>query len=206
MSVLVDCDIETFVKKGSIVIEPFERKCLGTNSYDVHLSDTLRVYKAEYEQVTRQIHPDIRSTIVSDEIPLDVRVPRETVDVPIPEDGYVLKPGELYLASTTEYTESHEHLPILNGKSSLGRLGLSIHVTAGTGDVGFRGHWTMELFVIKPLRIYAGMAIGQLLWFTVNSQPDVPYDLKHTAKYGGRDQLPQASKMHQEHVRAASED
>jgi replicative DNA helicase len=82
--------------------------------------------------------------------------------------------------------------------SSLGRLGLSIHVTAGTGDVGFRGHWTMELFVIQPLRIYAGMAIGQLLWFTANSEPDVSYDRKPSAKYGGAGPLPQASLMHQE--------
>ena len=201
MSVLVDCDIETFRAKGSIVIDPFDRKCLGTNSYDVHLADTLRVYETEFEYV--KVHGLTKRT---EEIPLDVRVPRNTMDIHIPKEGYVLKPGELYLASTIEYTESNEHLPILNGKSSLGRLGLSIHVTAGTGDVGFRGNWTMELFVIKPLRVYAGMAIGQLLWFTVNSVPDVPYDLKPSAKYGSRSQLPQASKMYQEHLRAPSED
>jgi dCTP deaminase len=209
MSVLVDSEIITQLGRASIIIEPFHRKHLGTNSYDVHLAPTLRVYKTEHESVKRvtvgQLHGSVE--YISDEIPLDVRVPRGTVDINIDQDvGHVLKPGELYLASTVEYTESHEHLPILNGKSSLGRLGLSIHVTAGTGDVGFRGHWTLELHVVKPLRIYAGMAVGQLLWFTASGPPEVPYDLKPSAKYGGRDLLPQASKMHQEHARAPSED
>lgn len=209
MSALVDSGIINAMADDLIKIEPYHRKHLGTNSYDVHLADTLRIYKVEHETVRRTLVSDFygtQPTYVSDEIPLDVRVPCETVDVRIPDDGYVLKPGELYLASTVEYTESLKHLPILNGKSSLGRLGLSIHVTAGTGDVGFRGHWTMELFVIKPLRIYAGMAIGQLLWFTVSGTPEVPYDVKPSAKYGGRDALPQASKMHQESAHAPSED
>ena len=197
MSVLVDCDIERAHKRGAIVIEPFDRKCLGTNSYDVHLADTLRVYDNEIE-------PGSRFGAAFQ--PLDVRVQRAVIDVLIPHEGYVLRPGELYLASTIEYTESNEHLPILNGKSSLGRLGLSIHVTAGTGDVGFQGHWTMELFVIKPLRVYAGMAVGQLLWFTPSGMPDVPYGMKPSAKYQGRGPMPQASKMHQEHTPAQSED
>lgn len=209
MSVLVDSEIIRAHNHGSIIIEPWDRKSLGTNSYDVHLHPVLRVYKREYEHVRRA--PDngmigAPKVIMSDEMPLDVRVKRETLDIPIPEDGYVLQPNELYLASTIEYTESLAHLPILNGRSSLGRYGLSIHVTAGTGDVGFRGHWTMELFVIKPLRIYPRMAIGQLLWFSVGEQPEVPYDLKQTAKYNNRDPLPQASRLHQEHTRAGREE
>lgn len=199
MSVLVDCDIIAAMHHGEIDIEPFDRKALGTNSYDVHLAGTLRVYDREYEQVTRVTEGGLHGPVIfSDEIPLDVRVPRKTVDVRIPDEGYVLQPGELYLASTIEHTKSLKHLPILNGKSSLGRLGLSIHVTAGTGDVGFLGHWTMELFVIKPLRIYKSMAIGQLLWFTTESAPDVPYFNKKSAKYSGAGALPQASRMHEE--------
>lgn len=179
MSVLVDRDVESCIKSGSIVITPYDRKHLGTNSYDVHLADMLKVYTDPDE-------------------PLDAREPRETMELPIGEHGRVLYPEELYLASTIEYTESHDHLPILNGKSSLGRLGLSIHVTAGTGDVGFKGYWTMELFVIRPLRVYPGMAIGQLLWFTASDRPEVPYHSKSTAKYGGLDPFPQGSLMHRE--------
>lgn len=195
MSVLVDNDILLAMDRGVIVIRPFDRRCLGANSYDVHLAPTLRVYK----------DGRVRVQIVgggSDAIdllgPLDVRVPRETIDVPIPEEGIVLAPGELYLASTTEYTESHEHVPMLNGRSSLGRYGLSIHVTAGTGDVGFRGHWTMELFVIKPLRVYAGLAVGQLLWLETSGTPLMPYGDKASAKYNDAGPLPQPSKLHEE--------
>jgi dCTP deaminase len=177
MSVLVDFDILSALTDGRIVIEPFDEEALGTNSYDVHLAPTLRIYDTLRSQ------------------PLDVREKTATCDIAIGERGLVLEPGELYLASTIEYTESHAHVPILNGKSSLGRLGLSIHVTAGTGDVGFCNHWTMELFVIKPLRIYAGMPIGQLLWFTASREPMVPYAKKTGAKYTDVSTLPQASEM-----------
>jgi len=177
MSVLVDSDILDAIDRGALVIEPFDRECLGTNSYDVHISSKLLTYDTEDA--------------------LDCRKQNKTAEHTIGPNGFVLQPGTLYLASTIEYTESLEYLPLLNGKSSLGRLGLSIHVTAGTGDVGFRGHWTMELFVIHPLRVYAGMAIGQLLWFTTNDLPDVPYNLKPNAKYNNRDPLPQASKPSQ---------
>jgi dCTP deaminase len=205
VSVLVDCEILREHKRGAIIIDPFDRKCLGTNSYDVHLSNVLRVY--EPEMISLPDPPGVHYVGGRLEpAPLDVRKPCPTIDVRIPDEGYVLLPHELYLASTIEYTESNAHLPILNGKSSIGRLGLSIHVTAGTGDVGFRGHWTMELFVIKPLRVYAGMAIGQLLWFTINEEPDVPYGLKKSAKYNNHDPLPQASKMHQEQPSAQSEE
>lgn len=209
MSVLVDSEILREVERGAIIIDPFDRKRLGTNSYDVRLSDTLRTYKVEFDKVERPHNDDYyggRTLMQSAPAPLDARKARKTIDHKIGPEGFVLLPGELYLASTIEYTESHAHVPILNGKSSIGRLGLSIHVTAGTGDVGFRGHWTMELFVIKPLRVYAEMAIGQLLWFTVNEQPEVPYDLKQSAKYNNHDPLPMASKMHQEQPHAASEE
>lgn len=186
MSVLVDRDILDAMSRGAIVISPFDRKCLGTNSYDVHLAPTLRVYKRAMDRSS------------TDDAPLDVRVPRDIVDVSIPDSGLVLEPGELYLASTVEHTESHEHVPVLNGRSSLGRLGLSIHVTAGTGDRGFRGAWTMELFVIKRLRVYAGIPVGQLLWFHTHSTPIVSYGDKPSAKYNDAGPLPQPSLLHTE--------
>jgi dCTP deaminase len=116
----------------------------------------------------------------------------------------VLVPGELYLGVTVEYTETHRHVPFLEGKSSGGRLGLSIHATAGKGDVGFCGHWTLEITVARPLRVYARMPIGQLIYHTVSSQPIVSYDRKHTQKYSARsergerseDPAPVASRMH----------
>lgn len=197
---LVDREILAAVKKGSIVIDPFDREALGTNSYDVHLAPTLLTYKPEYETVKRGM-PDAYygapPQLMKDPAPLDVRKKRDTIEHVIPDEGFVLQPDELYLAATVEYTESYAHIPILNGKSSLGRLGLSIHVTAGTGDVGFCGHWTMELFVIKPLRIYAWIPVGQLLWFpTTGGLPERSYDKKPSAKYNNRDIKPRASEFY----------
>jgi dCTP deaminase len=180
LSALVDRDIIAAVQSRLIVIEPFDTNALGTNSYDVHLAPTLLTYKAEFDEWHRPK-------------PLDVLEARETAEVDIPPEGYVLKPGELYLGATLEYTESHEHVPILNGKSSLGRLGLSVHVTAGTGDVGFCNHWTLEMTVVLPLRIYAGMPVGQLMWYQTQSKPLVKYRAKKSAKYTRREARPQAS-------------
>lgn len=193
MSVLVDRDILLAMDRGAVVITPFRRECLGTNSYDVHLAPTLRVYKTEKSK----LFYSMTSEQFEDE-PLDTRMRRDTVDIEIPSDGFILEPGELYLASTVEWTESLEHVPMLNGRSSTGRLGLSIHVTAGTGDVGFRGPWTMELTVVKRLRVYAGDAIGQLLWFRTESAPITQYGDKPSAKYNDAGPLPQPSRLHEE--------
>ncbi len=195
MSILVDRDILAAMERGSIIITPFDRKCLGTNSYDIHLAPTLRVYKRDVLQDLYRSVLDVDDGI---DVPLDTRVSRDTVDIPIPDDGFILEPGELYLASTIEHTESKEHVPMLNGRSSTGRLGLSIHVTAGTGDIGFRGPWTMELTVVKRLRVHAGDAIGQLLWFYPSGPPLVPYGKKSSAKYNDAGPLPQPSKLHEE--------
>ena len=177
MSALVDKTILACVASGDIVIRPFDRERLGTNSYDVTLGSVLRTYT----------EPDR---------PLSVRESRDVIDIEIPDDGFILQPGELYLASTVEYTESNKHLPMLNGKSSLGRLGLSIHITAGTGDVLYKGHWTLEMTVVRSLRVYAGMPVGQLLWFEVSDKPDFDYANKPSAKYkDAENPLPQASRM-----------
>lgn len=187
--ILVDRDIRRAMIQGEIKIDPYDERALGSNSYDVHLAPVLRVYEPEYD------YDDWRGRRIAERQPLDVKKQPKTVDIEIhPYDGYVLEPGKLYLASTVEYTETHKHLPFLEGKSSLGRFGLSIHVTAGKGDVGFSGHWTMEMHVVgDPLRIYAGMAIGQLIYHEVSGTPDVSYAKKPTAKYNNRDPRPQAS-------------
>lgn len=126
-----------------IIINPLTNANFNPNSIDVTLDSTLVVY--------------------TDPI-LDVRQENATKSITIPKEGYILRPGELYLGKTYEYTETHNLIPMLHGKSSLGRLGLFIHVTAGVGDQGFKGNWTLELAVIKPLKVYAGMKIGQLVY------------------------------------------
>ncbi len=159
---------------GDIVIEPFDPKALGNNSYDVHLGSVLKTY----------VHSRL----------LDCKREHETISHLIPYDGYVLHPNELYLASTVEYTESHKHVPFLDGKSSIGRLGIFIHCTAGRGDVGFCNHWTLEIVVVRPIRVYAGMPIGQLIYFETGPV-EQDYSNKVGAKYNGRNHEPMPSQM-----------
>ncbi|GAB4347862.1 MAG: dCTP deaminase [Flammeovirgaceae bacterium] len=172
--ILSDKQILEEIKKGTIKIEPFNRDCLGTNSYDVHLGKFLATYK--------------------DEI-LDARKHNQINIFEIPADGFVLRPDTLYLGVTEEYTETLAHVPFLEGKSSVGRLGIDIHATAGKGDVGFCNTWTLEISVTQPVRIYAGMPIGQLIYFKVDGDIQHFYHSKKNAKYNQRTEKPVESMM-----------
>jgi dCTP deaminase len=173
--ILTDTEILRAIEEGSIVITPYRADCLGSNSYDVHLARTLAVY--------------------TDTI-LDARAHNEVEHFGIPEEGFVLRPERLYLGVTSEYTETHKHVPFLEGKSSVGRLGIDIHATAGKGDVGFCNAWTLEISVRQPVRVYAGMPIGQLIYFTTSGECRTPYGKKAGAKYGERNILPIESMMY----------
>lgn len=172
--ILSDIMIQMAIAKGEIVIEPYNPACLGTNSYDVHLSKFLATYNAEV---------------------LDAKLPNEIRHFEIPEEGIVLQPGVLYLGSTIEYTETHKTVPFLEGKSSVGRLGIDIHATAGKGDVGFCNHWTLEISCTQPVRVYAGMPIGQLIYFQVAGEISRYYHMKSDAKYNEKTIKPMESKM-----------
>ncbi len=172
--ILSDARILEEQEKGTIVITPFNRESLGSNSYDVHLGKAL----AKYKDTT-----------------LDARKHNEIEHFEIGEEGIVLQPHEFYLGVTLEYTETHAHVPFLEGKSSTGRLGIDIHATAGKGDVGFCGHWTLEISVKQPVRVYAGMPVGQLIYFPVEGEILVPYNRKANAKYNAQPGLPVESAM-----------
>jgi len=172
--ILSDTKILEHIENGSIIIDPFDRHCLGSNSYDVHLSKHLATY-------------------IPNE--LDAKEHNPVTRFEIPKDGFVLLPQELYLGSTAEYTETHEHTPFLEGKSSTGRLGIDIHATAGKGDIGFCGYWTMEISVTKPVRVYTDMPIGQLIYYSIDGEVAIPYHKKDSAKYGNKDRLPKESMM-----------
>jgi dCTP deaminase len=126
---------------------------------------------------------------------LDARAHNTIEHFDIPEEGIVLYPHEFYLGVTEEYTETHAHVPFLEGKSSTGRLGIDIHATAGKGDVGFCGNWTLEISVKQPVRVYAGMPIGQLIYFPVDGEIAVKYNEKKNAKYSGQINRPVESMM-----------
>lgn len=161
--------------QGAIKIEPFDRSNLGSNSYDVHLGKILGVYVDSV---------------------LDAKKHNRIDTFEIPEhEGYLLTPDNFYLGVTMEYTETYKHVPFLEGKSSVGRLGIDIHATAGKGDVGFCNFWTLEISVKKPVRVYAGMPIGQLIYFEISGDLLVSYNKKPSAKYNEVKPLPVESMM-----------
>jgi dCTP deaminase len=171
--ILTDKTIIDEIAAGNIVIEPLIEANIGTNSVDLTLSNTLLIY--------------------TDHV-LDVRKKPQTAEIIIPEKGMILEPGILYLASTVEYTETLRHVPIIQGKSSLGRLGLFVHVTAGFGDVNFRGHWTLELVCVQPVKIYPYMKIAQICYHDISEMPYTDYASKADAKYSNQGKEPVASK------------
>jgi len=138
----------------NIVIDPFDESNLNPNSYNLSLHDELMVYE---------------------EVVLDMRKANLVRRVPLPPEGLVLRPNQLYLGRTVERTETHNLVPMIEGRSSVGRLGLFVHVTAGFGDVGFCGYWMLEMFAIQPVRIYPGVPICQIFYHDIRG-PFREYD------------------------------
>lgn len=160
-----------------IIIEPFNPSQLNPNSYNLTLHNELLVY---------------------DDAVLDMRKPNKANTIVIPEDGLVLKPGILYLGRTAEYTKTDGFVPMLEGRSSVGRLGMCIHATAGFGDVGFAGYWTLEIFVVQPLIIYPNVEVCQIYYHTLQGD----YEQYCSGKYQNNQGI-QASMMYKDFERGA---
>lgn len=158
MAILTGNEIKKQVEAGNIFISDFTEDRLGPNSYDITLHNELLVYKQRV---------------------LDAKEDNPCKKFIIPEDGLVLQPNILYLARTAEFTETNGFAPMIEGRSSMGRLGLAIHATAGFGDNGFKGYWTLEIFVVQPVKVYPGMRIGQLYYHTLEGSGEIKYRGKY---------------------------
>ncbi len=141
-----------------IFIEPFNQDQLNPNSYNLRLANEFIVY---------------------DEEVLDMKKDNKFKHIIIPPEGLILEPGKLYLGRTVEYTRTEKYVPMLEGRSSIGRLGLYIHVTAGFGDVGFSGYWTLEMHCIHPIKIYPNIEICQIYYHSIQGE----YDKYSSGKY-----------------------
>ena len=141
-------EIESRIDKD-IIIVPFDKRRINPNSYNLSLHNELLIYK---------------------DSTLDMKKDNEVKKLIIPSDGLVLETNRLYLGRTVEYTETKNLVPMLEGRSSIGRLGLFVHVTAGFGDVGFKGFWTLEIFCIQPVKIYPSVEICQVYYHTVEGE------------------------------------
>ncbi len=131
---------------SDIIIEPFDAANLNPNSYNLSLHHEIMTYE---------------------EVVLDMQKCNRIRRLTVPDSGLVLQPNKLYLGRTVERTETHNLVPMIEGRSSIGRLGLFVHVTAGFGDVGFCGYWTLEMFAVQPVRIYPGVAICQIFYHQI---------------------------------------
>ena len=174
LMILSDMRIMQEMEKGTIKIDPYDPACLGSNSYDLHLWVVLSCY--------------------NDDV-IDAKKDNPVTECLIPEEWIVLHPWKLYLWATLEYTETLAHVPFLEGKSSTWRLGIDIHATAWKWDVGFRWYWPVEISVAIPVRVYAGMPIGQMIYFPVEWDIKTSYDQKSNAKYSDQIARPVWSKM-----------
>jgi len=168
--ILTGHEIRACIDRGAIRIMPFRQERLNPNSYNMTLASVLKMYRDPV---------------------LSTKIENHTEDLCIPEAGLLLTPGRLYLGSTVEWTETPYHAPMIEGRSSIGRLGLSVHVTAGFGDIGFKGTWTLEMTVVQPLRIYAGLEICQICFIKPLGKIAERYD----GRYQGQRE-PQASRLH----------
>ncbi len=153
--------IQELQGKG-ITIDPFVPEQVNPNSYNMRLHNELLVY---------------------DNHILDMKKKQETHSITIPETGLLLDADRLYLGRTVEYTETHSYVPMLEGRSSLGRLGLFVHITAGFGDIGFCGYWTLEIFCVQPIRIYPHVEICQIFYYELNGDY-IPYKSKYQHNTG----------------------
>jgi dCTP deaminase len=129
-----------------ILIDPFDPARLNPNSYNLTLHDEIMTYE---------------------EVVLDMQKCNRFQRLTIPDTGLTLQPNKLYLGRTVERTETRGLVPMIEGRSSIGRLGLFVHVTAGFGDVGFCGYWTLEMFAVQPIRIYPNVSICQIIYHEV---------------------------------------
>lgn len=157
---------------SDIIIEPFTESQLNPNSYNLRLH---------------------REVLLYDESILDMKSKHRLKSVIIPETGLTLQPNVLYLGRTIEYTKTDNLVPMLEGRSSIGRLGLFIHITAGFGDVGFNGYWTLEMFCVQPIRIYPGVEICQIFYHTLEGD----FDRYVSDKYQNNEGI-QASMMYKD--------
>ncbi|MDR2269226.1 MAG: hypothetical protein LBD94_03525 [Rickettsiales bacterium] len=198
--------------KPNIIIDPFDKKCLGSNSYDLHLVDKLLVYgdvipkgmkpAIKYEEGRKY---SMQDWFTSEKFFLDYkRRPeeydlsnpkylinpfnknKEIIELNIPEDGLIISPNIGYLSATMEYTETYNLVPCIDGRSSVGRNFIMIHNTAGFGDVGFCGTWTLEIKVSHPTLIKSGMRIGQIYYYPVEGEILNPYNKKADSHYNGQ--------------------
>jgi dCTP deaminase len=146
---------------GNIYISDFDVKRVNPNSYNLRLHNELLCY----------------NILAIDH--LDMKKRTDTTTIIIPESGYILQPGKLYLGRTMEMTKTNGFVPQIQGRSSIGRLGIDVHKTAGWGDNGFENYWTLEIVATMPVKIYPFVDFCQIIYMSLMGDQSI----KYTGKY-----------------------
>lgn len=173
--ILTGNEIKRQIELGNIYISDFDESRLGPNSYDITLNEKLLQYDVDGRGF------------------LDMKKDNPTKEIIIGEKGIILEPNTLYLGRTNELTETNGFAPMIEGRSSVGRLGIAIHATAGFGDNGFKGYWTLEIFAVQRVRIYPNVRIGQLYYHELIGNEDI----KYRGKYYNNDDV-QSSRIYKD--------
>ena len=142
--ILTGNEIRKQVLEGRIHISPFDLNRINPNSYNFRLGGTIKIYSVD----------DI----------LDPKEDNRYYTVTLGDNGFVINPGELYIGHTVEEIGSDYYVPLMVARSSVGRLGISIFLNSGLGDIGFKQQWTLEITAVRRVRLYPGMGIGQMLF------------------------------------------
>lgn len=199
MALLTGKAIQAAVQRGEIVITPFDPSLVGTNSYDCHLGDSMSFYSNEGRlNLEVMMGPGSRRTVWN---VIDSRNPPPLVPLPLTpipgtdRAGWVILPGRLYLSRTREYTETWGFVPRIDGRSTCGRLGVFGHITAGQGDNGFCGTWTLEITSVEPVVIYPGDRLFQLRYDTQEGEPTFYGKTGNTSGRYQKQEAPTAAKV-----------
>jgi len=160
--VLTGLEILNQINIGNIEISDFDEKRLNPNSYNLRLHDELKIYDIDFHQeldMKRKDHP-LKSFV-------------------IPDSGFILLPGIVYLGRTFETTRTIGFVPQIQGRSSIGRLGIDVHKTAGWGDNGFSNYWTLEIVATQPVKIYPFVEFCQIIYMSMQGDPSMVYNGKY---------------------------
>jgi len=169
--ILTGKEIEKQVKRGTIVIKPFNKKNITTNSYDLTLGGYYLVYTDKILDPARENKYKIKK---------------------IPQNGFLLRKGDFILGHSKEIIGSKKFVPLIHAKSGIARLGLFVHITADLIDIGSIGNTTFQLYATRDIKLYSGMLIGQVS-FWVPKGKIIPYNGKYQNSIG-----PKASQIHKD--------
>lgn len=166
--VLTGVEIARQVSLGRISISDYTEKKLNPNSYNLSCGNTVTIYQEVTVMDLR--NPETYSKTATFEID--------------PSEGFICRPGQLYLIPTAEIIKTNYYEPIITGRSSIGRLGIAIHQEAGFGDIGFDGKWTLQIKVTYPTKIYPNMQIAQVYFLTPCGDLSMLYHGKYQGARG----------------------